>query len=167
MAHVDDDIEEGIGPQEIEAGPVSVVMIFGAVTTVILIFLTIMFFNFMENQIMETKGFDEPIEKVATVVAEQRKQLSSYAMVDAKKKVAAVPIDVAMAMIVEQRTKDPNPKIVPVAPTAKPGDAKESGKPTPKADAKATSPAAKDAPVKNAKEKKDAAKTDAKGNEKH
>jgi hypothetical protein len=152
MAHAEDglDIEEGIGPQEIDAGPVSVVVIFGAVTTLILIFLTIMFFKYMENQIMETKGLDEPVEKVAAVIADQRKQLSSYNVVDPKKNLVAVPIDTAMAMIVEQRTKDPNPKINPAL--AKPADAKDA----PKADAK-------DA----AKEKKDAPKAGVKGNEKH
>lgn len=150
MAHAEEDHEESIGPQEIDAGPVSVVIVFGAVTTLILIFLTIMFFNFMQNQIMETKGLDDPLEKVATVVADQRKQLVSYGPGDAQKKTAAIPIDVAMAMIVEQRTKDPNPKIVPVAAPAKPGEAKDG---------------AKTAPAKT--ETKDASKKDAKGNEKH
>jgi signal transduction histidine kinase len=160
MAHAEDglNIEEGIGPQEIDAGPVSVVVVFGAVTTLILIFLTIMFFNFMENQIMETKGLDEPIEKVAAVVADQKKQLASYGMVDAKKNLASVPIDAAMAMIVEQRTKDPNPKINP-ALQAKPADAKDAGK---------TAPDQKSAPAKDsAKKKEDAPKAGAKGNEKH
>lgn len=164
MAHAEDglDIEEGIGPQEIDAGPVSVVVIFGAVTTVILIFLTIMFFKYMENQIMETKGLDEPIEKVAEVIADQKKQLSSYNVVDAQKNLVAVPIDTAMAMIVEQRTKDPNPKINP-ALQAKPADAKDA----PQTGAK-TTPDQKSAPAKDAaNEKKDAPKTGAKGNEKH
>jgi len=152
MAHAEEglDIEEGIGPQEIDAGPVSVVVLFGAVTTLILIFLTIMFFNFMQNQILETKGLDEPLEKVATVIADQRNQLAAYAPGDAQKKTAVIPIDVAMAMIVEQRTKDPNPKIVPVAPQTKPGETKDAGKA---------------APPKT--ETKDASKKDAKGNEKH
>ena len=164
MAHAEEglDIEEGIGPQEIDAGPVSVVVIFGAVTTLILIFLTIMFFNYMENQIMETKGLDEPVERVAAVLADQRKELSSYNVVDAKKNLVAVPIDAAMAMIVEQRTKDPNPKINP-ALQGKPADAKDA----PKSDAKAALDQ-KGAPAKDApKEKKDAPKAGAKGNEKH
>ena len=130
-------------------------MIFGAVTTLILIFLTIMFFNYMENQIMETKGLDEPVERVAAVIAGQKKELSSYNVVDAKKNLVAVPIDTAMAMIVEQRTKDPNPKINP-ALQGKPADAKDAGKTAPNADAKDAS-----------KEKKDAPKAGAKGNEKH
>jgi hypothetical protein len=150
MAHAEEDLVEGIGPQEIDAGPVSVVVVFGAVTTLILIFLTIMFFNYMQAQILETKGFDEPLEKVASVVADQKKQLASYGPGDAQKKTASIPIDVAMAMIVEQRTKDPNPKIVPVAPQTKPGDTKDAGKSaSPKTDSK------------------DATKKDAKGNEKH
>lgn len=158
MAHGDDDVdhEEGIGPQEIDAGPVSVVVIFGAVTTVILILLTIMFFNFMQHMVMETKGLDEPNERVVGVIAEQRKQLESHSVVDAKKGLVSVPIETAMAMIVEQRKKDPNPHIVPVAPPpTKPGE------PTPQD---------KNAPAKtgDANQKKEAPKAGAKkGDEKH
>ena len=171
MAHAEQgfDIEEGIGPQEIDPGPVSVVVVFGAATTVILILLTIMFYNYMERQILETKGLDEPNEKVVQTVAAQRKQLESYAVVDAKKGTAQVPIETAMRMIVEQRTKDPNPHIVPVAP-AKPGE------PNPNKDAAKGNEAKKDgeAPAKaggeksEKDEKKEAPKAGAKkGDEKH
>jgi len=169
MAHGDDDVdhEEGIGPQEIDAGPVSVVVLFGAVTTVILIFLTIMFFNFMQHMVMETKGLDEPNERVVSIVAEQRKQLESHAVVDAKKGLVSVPIETAMAMIVEQRKKDPNPHIVPVAPQpgqpGAPADAKGAAKETSQRSDKG-----KAAEAKKADEKKEPAKSgDKKGDEKH
>ena len=159
MAHAsDDDLGEGIGPQEIDAGPVSVVVLFGAVTTVILIFLTIMFFKYMEGTILETKGMDDPQEKVAAVLKEQRQELDDYGAVDAQGKElvkdekgvtpppvkASIPIDAAMAMIVEQRIKDPNPKIVPVADPKKADAKKEEPK---KTDAK------KEEPKKDAKGK--------------
>jgi hypothetical protein len=187
MAHAEQglDIEEGIGPQEIDAGPVSIVVVFGAVTTVILILLTILFYKFMVNTILETKGLDEPNVKVAAVIAEQRKDLASGGVVDAQKKLIKVPIETAMAMIVEQRTKDPNPKLAPVAPQAakpaSPAENKDAAKSAPKAEsskdavdkAKAAESTGKETPKKDAappkdaaKENKGASKSDAKGNEK-
>jgi hypothetical protein len=156
--HAEDDLGETIGPQEIDAGPVSVVVCFGAATTVILIFLTIMFFNYMEGTILETKGFDDPQEKVAGILKEQRKELVDYGVVDAQGKElapdekgvtpppvkASIPIETAMAMIVDQRIKDPNPKIVPVADPKKTDAKKEEPK---KADQKKEEPK-KDAKVK-------------------
>lgn len=148
MAHDD---EESIGPQEIDAGPVTVVVGFGAVTTVILILLTIMFYKYMQGTILETKGLDEPIQKVAAIVKEQHLELEGYGVVDAQGKElvanekgvkpapvkASIPIEAAMAMIVDQRTKDPNPKITPVAAPPKTDSKKdEPKKDQPKKDAK-------------------------------
>ena len=142
---------EGIGPQEIDAGPVSVVVCFGAATTLILIFLTIMFFKYMQGTILETKGLDEPLVKVKSVVDEQHAELGAHGVVDSQGKEltpdekgvtpkpvkASIPIEAAMAMIVEQRTKDPNPKIVPmVDPKKEPPKKDESKKAEPKKDAK-------------------------------
>jgi hypothetical protein len=148
VAHDD---EESIGPQEIDAGPVTVVVGFGAVTTVILILMTIMFYKYMQGTILETKGLDEPIQKVAAILQEQHGELEGYGVVDAQGKElvpdakgvkpppvkASIPIEAAMAMIVDQRTKDPNPKITPVAAPPK-TDAKkdEPKKDEPKKDAK-------------------------------
>jgi hypothetical protein len=154
MAHASDSIHaarpddlgdlagEGIGPQEIDAGPVSVVVCFGAATTLILIFLTIMFFKYMEGTILETKGLNEPDAKVKAVVDEQHAELAGYGAVDSQGKEltpdekgvtpkpvkASIPIEAAMAMIVEQRTKDPNPKIVPMADPKKTDAKKEEPK---------------------------------------
>ena len=157
MAHraktddLDDEDGEGIGPQEIDAGPVTVVVGFGAVTTVILIFLTIMFFSYMQGTILETKGLDDPDEKVKAVVDAQKKSMHEFGLVDSAGKTlpadapaaavksakASIPIETAMAMIVEERTKNPNPKIVPVVDPKK-TDAKkdEPKKEEPKKDAK-------------------------------
>ncbi|HVP13340.1 MAG TPA: hypothetical protein VMV94_19355 [Phycisphaerae bacterium] len=77
-----------------------------------------------EKEEMYRKVIAPAAEELAAVTAEQQGQLNSYRLIDSQKQIVAIPIDRAMAIVVQDLAAGKTPLPIPVsqpAATSRPG----------------------------------------------
>jgi hypothetical protein len=115
------------GPQEIQAGKVALVGIFGAVITFGLMVATQIFYFSVQQRRLEGKHLDKPDVNLVSARSEQEKMIEGYHYVDQKNGVVTIPIARAMERVLEARKaggqpafKDMGGVSAPAAPAAPP-----------------------------------------------
>ncbi|HVJ81418.1 MAG TPA: hypothetical protein VNC50_10150 [Planctomycetia bacterium] len=149
---------EDYGPQEIQAGKVALVGVFGAVVTFGLMAATQVFFFSVQKRRLEGKHLDKPDVNLVSAVATQREQIEGYRYVDQKNGVVTIPVARAMEKVLEARKaggqpafKDMGGVSAPAAPPpaagaapGTPGAAADPQKPASGTDSTGGNPAVKE-----------------------
>lgn len=94
----------------LDTSRIALVGLIGAITTfVIIVFLMVMYYQYTAAEAIRDQ--DEPSAELATLVNRQQALLARYAWVNEQKKIAAIPIERAMQLVVAEYQ-------VPAKPTA-------------------------------------------------
>jgi hypothetical protein len=85
---------------DVNTPKIALIGVVGAlVVFVMIVALQVWFYHLQEIEIYK-KDISQTPEEISSLLAQQQGQLYGYRWVDAKKKIAAVPIDVAMKLVV-------------------------------------------------------------------
>src|SRR5512140_1204725 len=104
--------------EDLNTSMIAVAGVIGAVVVFIGIVALQAWYYTVEKGEVYRKVVAPAAEELAGVTAEQQGQLNSYRLIDPRTQVAAIPIDRAMSMVVEDLRAGRNPLPVPPAPPA-------------------------------------------------
>ena len=99
--------------EDVKTSTIALAGLIGAIVTVALILLLMVIYYRVNNQQTQIKQFNEPPEEWTNLKTAQEGKLASYRWVDPKRKIVAIPIDLAMQLVAAEVAASGRPKPIP------------------------------------------------------
>ena len=115
--------------EDVKTSTVALAGLIGAIATFALILLLMVFYYQVDRQQTQIKQTAEPPAEWTSLKTAQEGKLDSYRWVDAKRKIVAIPIDLAMHLVTTEVAASGRPKPVPRPAVLKKPAASAAGTP--------------------------------------
>jgi hypothetical protein len=116
--------------EDVKTSTIALAGLIGAIVVFALILLLMVLYYRVSNQQVQIKQTGEPPAEWTNLKTAQEGKLLSYRWVDPKRKIVAIPIDLAMRLVTAEVAASGRPKVVPRPAVVKKPVPSAAGKPS-------------------------------------